>query len=741
MEILLGKGQHKFLTSQEKIVCGLAGRGAGKSWVGGLWCLKAMVDHPMSVGLMAGANPAMVSSVVAPSLVTLLKKAGISFSSGRCPDWDCPYQKSYVNTISIPNGSIVLLRSYHPSGADENIRGNTCDWLYFDEARSLDRGVFEDALATLRGPTGPHHTRLTTTPNGFDWIWKRFESTDKISSNRLIRWATHENQRNLPQDFIDNLKEQMTPIRFAQEVLAEFTEDSGAQVYTITNENIKPCIPWEGIRIILSLDLNVSPLHGTVLQIDKEKKLIQVLDEVYIESGGQTKLACEMFLQKWLPKVKELGLIYGCDESGSNTNTRSADTDVTIMRSILGQYGTSYNPFVKSLVVDRVNRVNGFLYNAKGERRLILDPKCKKTIEDFRQVKWLEGSEPRKLDKRDGLFSHGCLAAETKIKTPDGLKYLADIKAGQPIMTHLGIGQALWAGEIGIKKLVEMKLKDNSMILATEDHKWLSNCSWQTTSSLRNCQSELATLPYSMANNINGTDYIGAFDHGNEMEIDEGYIKQSGISMLRILEGDIITSITRIIIQTIIIQQTFNFGIDSIISHIIENCRIGDLTTWLDRGRLFGMVRMLVINCMCGLERYLGIKRKRRESNVSNVGNGIGIGLRGAANSVPTPVVRLIEERLALTKLNSFVNDVVISLCGANMLSNVLRGIAPQNVGSMPVSSIRKYSIQPVYSLESTHGSFILENGLISSNSDSVGYAVISRLGVRENVIAGINME
>jgi hypothetical protein len=406
MEILLGKGQHKFLTSKEKIVCGLAGRGAGKSWVGGLWCLKAMVDNPMSVGLMAGANPAMVSSVVSPALTRLLKAANISFSAGRKPDWDCPEVKSYVNTISIPNGSLVHLRSYHPSGADENIRGNTFSWLYFDEARELTSKVFEDSLATLRGPVGPHVVRLTTTPCGFDWVWKRFESTDRVEGNRLIRWSTFENQRNLPPDFIDNLKQQMTPIRFAQEVLAEFTEDSGAQVYTITNENIAPLVPWKGIRIIFSLDLNVSPLCGVVMQIDKENKLIQVLDEVYMDSGGQTKTACEMFIQRWLPKVKELGLVWGCDESGANQSTRSAATDVTIMKSILGQYGTSYNPFVKPLVVDRVNRVNGFLFNANEERRLMFDPKCKKAIDDFRQVKWMENTEPRKLDKRDGQWTH-----------------------------------------------------------------------------------------------------------------------------------------------------------------------------------------------------------------------------------------------------------------------------------------------------------------------------------------------
>jgi len=425
MQITLGKGQHKFLTSKEKIVCGLSGRAGGKTFCGTLTCLRNMIDYPKSVGLIGAANPAMMSSVVAPALTSLLKEAGINFTSGRKPDWDCPEQKSFTNTISIPNGSIVLLRSFHEAGADRAIRGNNCDWLYFDEAREVDQGVFEDSLATLRGKIGPHTARLTTTPNGFDWIWKRFESSDKVQGNRLIRWPTHENLRNLPPDFIDNLKEQMTPIRFAQEVLAEFTEDSGAQVYTITNENIKPCQIWAGIRLILSLDLNVSPLCGTVLQINKEEKQIQVLDEIVIDSGGQTKMACEMFLKKWEPQIKKQGLIYGCDESGANTSTRSAETDVTIMRSILGQYGKSYNPFVKSLVVDRVNRVNGFLFNAKGERRLIFDPKCKKTIEDFRQVKWMEFTEPRKLDKRDGLFTHSSDSVGYAIVSQLGVRELS----------------------------------------------------------------------------------------------------------------------------------------------------------------------------------------------------------------------------------------------------------------------------------------------------------------------------
>jgi len=422
MQITLGRGQFRFLNSKSHIACGITSRGGGKSYIGAFSVFKNMIEFPMSVGMCGAANSSMISSVVGPALLNLIKQADIPYVSGRRPDWDHPEQKGYHQTLSIPNGSIVLFRSFNSKGADKAIRGNNLNYFWLDEARELERGIFEDCLATLRREGGPYTARLTTTPAGYDWIYDRFASPNKVEDNELIRWEGKENQRNLPPNFYEQLRSQMSPSRYAQEVLAQFIEGSGSQVYSFTDANIKPCQPWEDVALIFSLDLNVSPLCGVVMQVHGERKEIQVLDEIIIEQGGKTIIACQDFLQKWGPIAKKLGLIYGCDESGANASTRNSESDVTIMRSVLESYGRSYNPFSKPLVVDRVNRTNGFLCNANNEHKMHIDPKCKRTIEDFRHVKWQQGVEPRKLDKRDGLWTHCSDAATYPIVALLGVK-------------------------------------------------------------------------------------------------------------------------------------------------------------------------------------------------------------------------------------------------------------------------------------------------------------------------------
>ena len=49
------------------------------------------------------------------------------------------------------------------------------------------------------------------------------------------------------------------------------------------------------------------------------------------------------------------------------------------------------NPAVR----DRVNLVNGLLCNAAGERRLLIDPRCKELILNLERVSWVRDAQGR----------------------------------------------------------------------------------------------------------------------------------------------------------------------------------------------------------------------------------------------------------------------------------------------------------------------------------------------------------
>jgi hypothetical protein len=60
-------------------------------------------------------------------------------------------------------------------------------------------------------------------------------------------------------------------------------------------------------------------------------------------------------------------------------------------------------------VKDRVNCVNAMLRNQAGDRRLLIDPKCKQLILDFERVHWksdAHGNALADIDKSDPARSH-----------------------------------------------------------------------------------------------------------------------------------------------------------------------------------------------------------------------------------------------------------------------------------------------------------------------------------------------
>jgi hypothetical protein len=105
--------------------------------------------------------------------------------------------------------------------------------------------------------------------------------------------------------------------------------------------------------------------------------------------------------------------VYG-DASGGQHHTSASDTDWQIIKSCLGRHNDRYHagfrvPRANPRVKDRVNCLNAMLHNHAGERRLLIDPKCKHLIRDLEQVSWKvdpHGNSLADLDKSDPMRNH-----------------------------------------------------------------------------------------------------------------------------------------------------------------------------------------------------------------------------------------------------------------------------------------------------------------------------------------------
>ncbi|MDP2663311.1 MAG: phage terminase large subunit, partial [Dehalococcoidia bacterium] len=188
----------------------LGGVGSGKTLVGALWALTMAIRFPGLVGLVGAQNPSQLSTVVLKAILPMLEKANIRFVYGMAPpgSWGEDRFTRHVNVLSLSNGTQVLCRSMTDAGVDRNIRGLELAWAWCDEARDMSEYAFEVLASRMRGfgDDAPYSIRLTSTPNGRDWLWRKFapESPSRLVGAELFRARTKDN-RHLPQGYEDRI--------------------------------------------------------------------------------------------------------------------------------------------------------------------------------------------------------------------------------------------------------------------------------------------------------------------------------------------------------------------------------------------------------------------------------------------------------------------------------------------------------------------------------------------------------
>lgn len=412
--ISLSPEQSDFLVDDSPMSYACTGRGGGKTFCGATWSMMMALNYPKSVGLIGASNPTQLHAVCVRQFTSILDEAGVEWVQGENPPWYDSKFQAHVNCISIENGSQILIRSFHASGADRSIRGLTLGWAWLDESRELEEEVYDIVLAALRDNDAPNQIRLTSTPNGRDWQWRRFID-HPMKGSSWHTWTSDKN-RHLPKDFVSRLKDSLDEDTFRQEVLAEVIDQNLTRVFRFDRKrNSTSVIPQFKSKpaLVFSLDLNVQPMCGTLALTDGD--VMHVVKEVIVANDATTDIACAKAIALSSDIVHD-EFQYLCDEAGLARSTRGTRNDADIMRSAFARTPNtrSLNGRGKPGVIESVNHVNGMLAPASGRVRLTVDPSCKVLINDMESMSWLPG-EPRRMDKSDRNLSHSC----------DSLRYAA----------------------------------------------------------------------------------------------------------------------------------------------------------------------------------------------------------------------------------------------------------------------------------------------------------------------------
>lgn len=292
-------------------------------------------------------------------------------------------------TITLRNGSIISLK-----GADnwDSLRGVGLDFVVIDEFQDVPHQAWTEVIRpTLSDRQGK--ALFCGTPKGVgSWSHKLYSQAIHEQGWNAWQFTTIEGG-NVPEEEIQAARRDLDDKTFAQEYLATFNTYSGVVAYNFDfKESVKPLPDPETGVIHIGQDFNLSPMSSVVAQVTN--KGIHVFDEIHMMSSNTDEVVQEV--KRRYPNSQVI--VYPDPASRQKKTSAGGRTDFSILQNAgFAVKARQYHTPVR----DRVNSLNALLKNASGQRRLLIDPKCKHTIDSLQRLTYKEGTNI--IDKDSGL--------------------------------------------------------------------------------------------------------------------------------------------------------------------------------------------------------------------------------------------------------------------------------------------------------------------------------------------------
>jgi hypothetical protein len=327
-----------------------------------------------------------------------------------------PYWASKPNEtelrIELTTGGTICLK-----GADnyDSLRGDGLDFLLLDEYASIAKEAWTEVLRpSLADKQG--HAFFIGTPRGYNHFYDLYQTMKDQPHWSTFQFTTEEGG-NVAKAELESATHELDERTYRQEFQAKFENlSSGMAYYAFDRDaNVRPVSYDPHLPLFWSLDFNINPMCGVIGQRDGE--WVHVLDEIVL-ADSNTMAACEEFLKRAEPWLRQAYPpvqldVYG-DATGDARRSSASRTDWELVRNFLGQHRNQYRSVIhvgssNPPVRDRVNCVNAKLRSQAGDRRLIIDPRCKHLIQDFERVHWktdVNGNAFNDIDKTDPVRTH-----------------------------------------------------------------------------------------------------------------------------------------------------------------------------------------------------------------------------------------------------------------------------------------------------------------------------------------------
>ena len=293
-------------------------------------------------------------------------------------------------SILLVNGSKISIRS---SDNKDALRGAKYNFIVLDECADMDPDTFYTVLRpTLSDTKGS--ALFIGSPKGRNWFYDLYVQAGATEDWNAHQFTTIEGGQ-VDEEEIEAAKRDMDERQFQQEYLASFVDYAGVIYYAFGEENMQQfdqstLTPRTPLHI--GIDFNIDPMSAVVGVIKQD--VLHIIDEIEIYSSNTLEMVKE--IQSRYPH--RIIFVYP-DASGQAQKTSAAGfTDHVLLHNagFKVKVGKANPP-----VIDRINSVNSMLCNSNGERKLLIDPKCKRLRECMIKHTYKEGT--RQPDKNSGL--------------------------------------------------------------------------------------------------------------------------------------------------------------------------------------------------------------------------------------------------------------------------------------------------------------------------------------------------
>ncbi|MFZ5426663.1 MAG: terminase large subunit domain-containing protein [Thermodesulfobacteriota bacterium] len=241
----------------------------------------------------------------------------------------------------------------------------------------LWEAVIRPALADSRG-----WAQIQGTPDGFAGLYEAYKRGGQVPGWTSLHFRSLDNPL-LDKEEIEEARRTTDPRLFRQEWEASFETPAGRVYDTFDRaHNVRPCPFDPALQVYVGMDFNVDPMSAVLVQ--RHGREWWVFETVELRNSNTRALGDHLHrrlaeLYKGPPVIPPRLWV---DPSGVARQHALGQSDVIILR------GLGFDVHWRTLRTesDKYNSVRAQVLNAAGERRLFIDPSCRRLVERMEQL-------------------------------------------------------------------------------------------------------------------------------------------------------------------------------------------------------------------------------------------------------------------------------------------------------------------------------------------------------------------